>query len=497
MLALILPSCWAVTLSKGTILAPSAVNVSYIMGENFTFDVVVIYNDSVQFDTKIFHIIPNPTGLHLNLTLIQATSGTFIFNTTTENISLPNISVSLENTNSSQLYSTIIYGNLTISSHILSNQTVTINLDNETPQLLLFTFSGFLNIIFYNELTELPMHDTNISLQIWSDPYSTYYYLTANNQSLDGLLNGEYEFRYYADSYPVRSYYVNVFDYVDESLRLWMIDNNHSSITLVTVSDTAGLGIANATVKAFRKFISTNVWEVVEMTKTDINGNGILHLQLYDVPYRFMTEKGGTVYQYSDPMKITGSVLFIKNTNLLGEGLASFWTAQNVARSLTYNNATTSWEFTWSDASNFLRWARLEVWQQGQFVSTTICNNTAYASSGTLLCNISSYISLPGQIYAQGSIDTNSTHSVWTIARASLPIFDVKYQVWGLMGSLFAFMLILSMAAMGKWNPVVSIILACIGLIVSVNIGWVPMAIEWLVGLIIIIGLGLFKLENV
>lgn len=470
----------------------SATNVSIILGHDFTFTELHLFNDTIQLNGTNFTFIPQPTAIDINMTLEKFTATHVIFNVTAE------VAPENQTYNASMILGGSGVGGMTNGSIFYNESLVSYNVvggtrfaldDSETE--LEIGYANFLYVTFYNEQTGNALTNISYSLEIWGDTYAANYSGTGNNLSVNRLDVGEYELRYHSTTHPVRSYYVTVGANTNQSLKLYMLNESEASYTTFRVTDTAGNPVEDVRVKALRRFIATNTWQVVEMSDGDMNGEGAFYLEPYDVPYRFMIEQNGTVYKYTEPLKIIQSTLYFKNINLLGSGLLSYWQTRDIQYSLDWNNDTSCFEFTYVDSSNFLRAGRLYVERRTALVSETVCNQTVVAAAATIQCNMSAYLDKDGEYTATAWVDSNTNSSWWTLDRLSIGFVRDKAAIWGLAGSFYYVLIVLVMVMIGLWNPNVSVVMGIIGLIISVMMGLLPLGMTWVVGIIIVAILGM------
>ena len=144
-------------------------------------------------------------------------------------------------------------------------------------------------------------------------------------------------------------------------------------------------------------------------------------------------------------------------------------------------------EFTFSDSSNFVREGKLVVTRKTTLQNTEVCNTSLVAATGTIECNLTSYVSQSGQFVAVGWIDSATTTSWYAVQSAVKEFYGSSRYVWGTAGAFYALLIVIAMALLGLWNPNVTMIMGGVGMIVCFMLGLIPIGIGWLVGLIVVI----------
>jgi hypothetical protein len=131
---------------------------------------------------------------------------------------------------------------------------------------------------------------------------------------------------------------------------------------------------------------------------------------------------------------------------IAGSGIPS-WTPignlSNFIYSLTFNNATSTWSYSYVSTSGTFSYARLYVYQSNPTTGkTTICNTTSVSNAATLTCNVSAY---DGQVYAEAYVSRSPEVLVW----AESIIQSIAKTIFGLEGLFWAFFIMMVLAIAG------------------------------------------------
>ena len=311
-----------------------------------------------------------------------------------------------------------------------TNFTSETHADNQTGTMIFslggnFTYyvfaSNSLYIFIRDEITDTLITDRNVTVQIINyDNTSTEVTTDSGSTFQSGFSTGTYQLRYSADGYNTRSYYTTITGSDTQQILLYMLNSSEATTTFFVNEDETGNRYESGTVKGYRYFIGCNCWRVVEMDKTNFNGIGVLSLQHHETNYRFIVEyQGETVYSSTatEGYKITDTTYTLIWT-LLGDTTESFFGTTGLYTSLV--NTSDSFQFTVNDPTSLVDRFCLYAWQYDALTSTgktQICNSCLNSSSGTISCNVSSYIPSGKELVAQGWIHTDTQYSsYWTDA---------------------------------------------------------------------------------
>lgn len=346
----------------------------------------------------------------------------------------------------------------------------------------------------YNERTGLPINDTWY-LEMWGELSATDYTITDTNLSLTNVTTDIYNLKYWLTGYPARNNYYSHINSTITTVKLYEISTNSSQTTLYTLTDVANIPLEGYTLSAKRKMLPSNSWEVVEMSKSDSNGQGTFSLEPYTANYIFVIQdtSGKIVWQSSVPQTIPSTSIYFK-ININPDLMVPYWIASKVTNTLTYSNATKNFTFTWSDSQQSVSYGSLIVTKQTSFASTIICNSTISGFIGTASCSIAAFENDTSSTFiANGYVNTNTSYVIATMTR-TYP--NPLTGDWGINGAVLALLLVLTFAMFGLFNPAATVIFACIGVIISSLMGLIPISFMYISGIIALAFIGILKLRT-
>lgn len=251
----------------------------------------------------------------------------------------------------------------------------------------LFGYLSSVNFTFRDEGTYSIVN--NVSLDLITNFSSGSWNTTTGSINITGLPEGIITFRYNSTGYEERFYYLSIEDNsTDQELTLYLLNSSKSTNITATVNDNVNRLVEDAYIRALRYNLTTNSYNIVEMARTDSEGEARLHLVQDSEYYKFMLYYPfATLREETEPTYIYGTTLNFQ-INIVDEALDDYETTLGITHNLTYNNVTDNFRFTWSDASGSSQDATLNVYRVTGLRKTLINTSTASGSSGTLLAAI-------------------------------------------------------------------------------------------------------------
>lgn len=275
-------------------------------------------------------------------------------------------------------------------------------------------------------------------------------------------------FTYQTDNTPLN----NITQYLNLSLQ------GTTTPVLFTVLDTNGIIVPNAFITILEYNPGTNSYRNTELLRTGSAGTAVGNLVLLTNYYKFIVsyngqprlidpETGGTVvYTSSKTFRINlGSTIWREN-------LA---TTQGAHTSLTYNNDTFSFIYTWYDETGLMHNGCLKVVQRNVSGTRTVSDVCQYATASSLLYTTGNI--QPGNTFvATGYFSFHDNYITDILERAVGNTIDfVKNDRTGI-SLFFGFLITVSMGLLGLPNPAISLILFGVGFVISVLLGFISLA---------------------
>lgn len=372
--------------------------------------------------------------------------------------------------------------NATISSNA-TQQIVTL----QTVQ----TNNSALIIYVYDEDTGLYISQLyeNVSASIILASSQIAYNLTSANFTSVVILPGNYMDTHSASNYNPRNYYFTLANQSLSTISLYLLNSSRSAFFTVTVQDTNAIGVVNATVKVLRYYYGCNCYQIVNMFRTDQNGQGVIDLVPDTIDYEFIVEYAGRTVFTSIPTKYAEGQAISITVDISANFAGPITAISYVQTSLTYSNITDIVTFTWNNLRNTEVGAHLLVQKISVHTGiTSICDRIINASAGSTSCDLSNQT---GAVTARGNIIiTNVDGSTQEIAVRSLDI-DLSGQskpseVLGRSGAGYAVLLTLGLVSLGLFAPEIAILMAIGGIVLSVYLQLIDMGISSLIGLVIV-----------
>jgi len=323
-----------------------------------------------------------------------------------------------------------------------TNATKTLNISIDAPgyaitwALVNFTSGSFgaynfslyttNSIMFYFRDEETNNLINNVSIELISDPFSNNYSTTNGTLYVDLLSPATYAMRYISDGYFERFYYFTLENRTFTNLTLYLLSNSTGSEVRATVYDENNFEVEDVYIKVLRYDITTNSYKLVEIARTNFEGQTNLHLVLNDEFYQFMIEfPFGTLNKITSPTYIYETTLTfqIVAQSEVGE---RFYKAQDLTYELSFNNATNNFRLSYTDSDNLISKVCLKILKVSATKRALYNQSCLTSPSGTILLGVTntSGTTYNAQAYAYFSNPayylTGLTHTFETVAIAGL-----------------------------------------------------------------------------
>jgi len=259
-----------------------------------------------------------------------------------------------------------------------------------------------------NELITSPA-----TIQLIGPLSSQQYNATGGTLNLTLLTPQEYTIKYWIDANIPREYYITLINGSVENITLYTIDDAFSDLYYPTVTDENGQACSAMTVSLLRYYIDINGYRVVEMAKTDTNGQAVLFVQPQITNYKLLFNGDCGTFT-TEPQKITDAT--DRFTVSSAQALLTSSEAINGADiAFTFNNATNTYNFVWSDSTNTVSEACLYVYKHVYFTETLNYTACTSAAAGSLI------YTLTGNL-------TDTTWSAQAVLHTDTPYSDYNFR---------------------------------------------------------------------
>ena len=344
--------------------------------------------------------------------------------------------------------------------------------------------------------------DTNIFFETWH-PGTTQVYnysfalINRMNYTLSMFPNAT---KIYGDAMIEYNYAGHNFNYfIDDYLFSSAIKDQKlyistgTTIVTFTVIDESGTNVEGAFIKIQQYDVGTNTYQEVEVLETNAQGEAIGNVILNTVWYRFVIEYNGIVYLTEGPLKMTASTRTFQ-INLLTD----FFNRYSIVRGITIINCTYSnyhpynFKFEWDDTNNEIEYGCLKVVNRTMVTDITLKDSCIFGSSGTVLVSIGNPANHSG-VFVGTCYVKFPDNEVFVIGTHTEEFGNTGYEVYGRNGVFYGLLIIITLFMVGCYNPSVAIILSLVGLVLTKLLGLFQISYGWMVGLIIIGGIAIYK----
>jgi len=459
---------------------------------NFLLNYLVVDTD---YTTPILETSLTTYILEINATEINSFNGTFYWNNT-------NYTATPSFTST---YATLTTG-LTMPS-VATNQVVNLswnfNLNgiNYNSSIYQQQVSNLEPLIFSSSCVDKALRFDIQDEQNLTALYGTINYNfkfgTANNPNIDeiyGTLNnvttaylclnasaspyytlGYGELQYKAENYENRRFYLFENQTISNNTltnhTLRDLRSSEQTSFSLTFEDTSLNVYDNKYTALWRWYPNLNEYQVVEMGKTDEDGETVAHIETEDTDYRVgLYEPDGTLIKLGDPIRFlctTNPCTFTLRVDAEDTDYTSIF---GVQATLDYNISQKYFTLVYNDPSQKTSNMQLLVTRESGTNSLVICNVSSSAYTGVLTCNASAYTGIfkavayrsasPATVIAQKIVSTTNS-----IFKSGLGLF-ISIILW----------LVIVLTGLGN-SPLWTIILSIIALIPALITGSINLAI--------------------
>lgn len=272
------------------------------------------------------------------------------------------------------------------------------------------------NISLYDEVLKTSLNgDIELIYTLLNTPdydiINTIYYSIANvsnAQVCTGInLSGEdlaysVEIRYVSKGYAPELYHIQraILPTSFNTINLYDLNETQSTEFKLTYQDSGFNFIEGAIIQLQRKYISEDIYRVVEAPLTSRDGTAVVHVDLDSVKYKVVVVKNGEILDTFDNIvfkcqsELTGEC----EQQLLGEINPSNDIDWDISRDFAYtisrNDSIVTVAYTIPSTAPSS--VNIVLIQKDQFDNVYTCNETVISSAGSIQCSITSTI---GDIY--------------------------------------------------------------------------------------------------
>ena len=245
--------------------------------------------------------------------------------------------------------------------------------------------------------------------------------------------------------------------------------------------------VSNVKIKVLRYDVGTDSYVTTEILNTDSDGQAIGQIVLNTQQYMFILELDGKIVFESDPTILTTTTKTFR-IHLGTDVFSDYTTAKDTTGDVSWDNATLTFTFIYSDASGGVNDGCLKVIRRtaNSAIGDVVLSDACTTSSAAVLTYTIVEAVQTHTYVAVGSVLIDGEEFVLDTETVS---FDIVFKTWGLEGVMMVFLLVLTFAMIGvsSTSPQVAVFLMMIGFVGSVamklfGLGWIPLIVFMILG---------------
>lgn len=284
--------------------------------------------------------------------------------------------------------------------------------------------------------------------------------------------------------YNTRNYYLENASLTNNTnnIPLYLLKSVSSTSFILSVVDQDSRAVEGVLIYIQRYYPGTNIYNTVQIARTDTNGKSIGFFETETVEYKFILVKDGVVLLNTDKRKIfPESSPFTINFRVgssLGNIFSPYQNQSNLFYTLDYNETLQMVTYTYIDTSGTTNYGRLLVQLNNPSSGMqTICDINSTQISATLECNVTGY---SGNIIAKGYISRSPEVLVGLINFVT----EIARDIFSTLGLVMAFIIVLAVALITVNNPIVQIVSVDFTILALSMIGLVTLSPIFIFGII-------------
>jgi hypothetical protein len=382
-----------------------SISSSTTVGNSETYNINISFNDS-EYTTSTADFYYNGTKYSGSRT---GSSGTYVF---TKALNTPSTSVSVNisaywnvtlNNGTNHIFLSPTYNqsinvigvdNCSAYSFTLYNFTLKDENSQTTINGTTQNTTADLNIQIYN--TDGVTQVTNFSQNFNStNPFAV---CIQSNMSSGETYKLDLQLQYDGGDYASEFYHIQQETLtsadLNTSISLFHLLDDNAQEFKITYKDDSLLPVGNALIQVQRKYVDEGVFKVVEIPKTDTNGETLARLQLSDVVYTFVIVKDGSVLStFDNVLAVCNNVATGDceiNLNAFSSHIApkDYTTLDDFTFTLTHDQDTRTIQSVYSIPSSTTSTVTLNVTLYDLIGHTEVCSDSLTSAGGTLSCDV-------------------------------------------------------------------------------------------------------------
>lgn len=355
-----------------------------------------------------------------------------------------------------------------------------------------------------------PLANSSINIYNWNSTQNTNRTYLCSNLPFNStdIYKAEGTIKYYSDlgtitNYTAMNEYYNFLNFTlnnnsqFNNITLYDINTSEGTEFQLTFKDSSYRDRENVLIYVYRQYLPENIFKIVEVPKTDSNGQTIVHLVRNDVIYNLIAvDSTGSILGILNNVNAFCNDYTIGDCKIEFQGTTSETELENYiddlgfSYTLTFNETSSTINLEFLSDTNEDKNIRLVVISSAIVTNRTLCNTSLDAITGTLSCDVSSIINSSSSINVKIYLDEQE------VINDYLSLDSSDWNVSGII--FFGFLFIILIGIMFIESKEGMIIGVIVGLIILVALGVVKgkvigftSGILWLIvaGIIILIKL--------
>ncbi len=268
------------------------------------------------------------------------------------------------------------------------------------------------------------------------------------------------------------------------NISLYNLNSTGSVLAKYTILRGSNTPVVGAYLQIQRYYPATNQLLTVSMGKTDSNGFAESYIVPNTIIYRYLVSENYALIFTSDSATLPcdSAATLCQYSIYVSSSLPNEYSGYiaNTLFGCGYTNATETVYCTSNNPSGTGTDLRLRVWQIGSYANVLVCDNVINTGSGTVACTLNN--TATKQYYyvgtaTVGSIITVGNDYIGMQANRNFPRND------GVIATIGVILVFATLGMMGGFSA--TIIMACLGLILSALIGFVDITAAAIGGIVI------------
>ena len=386
--------------------------------------------------------------------------------------------------------------NLTLNDSLHELQTQTLVL-NSTQNFTSFEFNArtarSFNISFFNETSNELIDDKNITVEFISDLSAFNTSTSDGNVFVELLTPGEYRIKYYIDESNPRNYYTTLSEQSFQEIDLYLIDEEISAFYVPRAVNELGNACQGNTVSLLRYYIEGNAYKTVEMARTDSQGQAVLRVRPNVVDYKLLfTGSCGTYTTPPERFIDTTRTYTILSAQSPLQGVEAI---RGASTSLTYNNATETFVYSWTSDSNLITQGCLEVTRRSTGIRETIGDVCGAGNTGSVFFTLPpNSTEIGNTFFATGRLYTSTQFSIYDTDQEELRFTAGFFELGGVAPfvSLIFFIAFTLLIGVSAASLIIGTILSIgiLSLFTFISLSWGVLSTIIILGVLLLYRLG-------